>query len=853
MAKVSGSYSSVTRGVSEQVPQDRRPGQNYEQVNMISDPVRGLARRHGSLLQDEKVLHGYVEATHNNWLNSTARHRVFTFFVDGVEYDLLYRTEADTYSLGAPAFAFAFNKDARTIVPVVLTADASALVSGGVSAAVNVGKYIFLGGNSIVPGYTGVDKWGATANRQKMAVWIREGGYSRTYGITLTKASDNTKVTVTYKTKSSSYPTLINTADLLTTDPQYQNKLNQRISEYNSLVTEWIGLAAADITPQNIASKLATALTTAGVTGAGSVGGTVTIDNTLYKEVSAEDGSDGTTVRAVGAEVSNIDLVSTVHYPGKIVRIRPKKNNGEDTLYLAAIPKEGTGSTWGEVTWKEVAGYEMTPTAPFCIGTVHAGTLHIAGTPASLATATGQPVPTFKTNQVGDDITSPLPYFVDKRIDYLGLFQDRLVVGSGAVLMFSRPGDYFNWFRGSVLSVLETDPVEMFALGSEDDTIKASTTYDKNLVLFGKRNQYAINGRAPVSLKNPIFVMSSHEDAVDALPVSSGNFVFYAKTRNGISSAHQIQVGSLADSPESFAISQQLDRYIKGKPVELLAVTSPNAVLLRTDTQRHTLYTYAYFDSAGGAERVFDSWSRWEWDAALGSIIGLSRHEGDILVYVLRNGKDKDGALKVWLACDRFVLDTGVSPRPYADSLRLTQDILTPTANSFVNPESDLSDITYVAFGAEYPDKQFIGTDMTRVAEFVEQYPTAPVQTWAGTHYDSYVIPTNPYMRDQNGNVIVVGRLTIGRFNVTVADTAGMTVQVVTANAAAITTDFSGRLLGRASNIVGQQPVVNTAVTASVGKETREFKYTIAAKSFLPLTITAIEWVGQYFNNARRV
>jgi len=45
MAKVSGSYASVVRGVSEQVPQDRRPGQHFEQVNMISDPVRGLARR----------------------------------------------------------------------------------------------------------------------------------------------------------------------------------------------------------------------------------------------------------------------------------------------------------------------------------------------------------------------------------------------------------------------------------------------------------------------------------------------------------------------------------------------------------------------------------------------------------------------------------------------------------------------------------------------------------------------------------------------------------------------------------------------------------------------------------------
>ncbi len=85
------------------------------------------------------------------------------------------------------------------------------------------------------------------------------------------------------------------------------------------------------------------------------------------------------------------------------------------------------------------------------------------------------------------------------------------------------------------------------------------------------------------------------------------------------------------------------------------------------------------------------------------------------------------------------------------------------------------------------------------------------------------------------------------------ADTGGLTVTVTDANRTWIVTEFSGRLLGRASNTVGTQPIVTTSVPALIGKEVREVKYTLQARSFLPLTVTAIEWTGQHFNNVRRV
>lgn len=54
MSKVSGAYPSLSRGVSQQPFEARLDGQHGEQVNMWSDPVRGLSRRRGTQLQDCK-------------------------------------------------------------------------------------------------------------------------------------------------------------------------------------------------------------------------------------------------------------------------------------------------------------------------------------------------------------------------------------------------------------------------------------------------------------------------------------------------------------------------------------------------------------------------------------------------------------------------------------------------------------------------------------------------------------------------------------------------------------------------------------------------------------------------------
>lgn len=51
MSTYEAAYKSLLQGVSQQLPQERLPGQLSAQVNMLSDPVTNLRRRHGAVMR----------------------------------------------------------------------------------------------------------------------------------------------------------------------------------------------------------------------------------------------------------------------------------------------------------------------------------------------------------------------------------------------------------------------------------------------------------------------------------------------------------------------------------------------------------------------------------------------------------------------------------------------------------------------------------------------------------------------------------------------------------------------------------------------------------------------------------
>jgi hypothetical protein len=932
--KVDGSLGSLVQGVSQQTASRRRSGQHGEQRNMISDPVRGLARRHGTIWQAEKDL-GLDNAKAAANRADVASFRSFDYTASGRDLTVLYRSAAKVSGSDTPPVVVydKTNKQFLTVVRNSTDALLDTLSAGGVSAMAAVGKYLLLAGNTITPSGTSTAKWSTAANQAKTVLWVRGGAYKRKYSVTVTKAS-TAQLSFNYETPAASYPGTLDTSGVpvLTEDPAggtqadsetayitlanlqvhtlywkdfgptsltgtkagaamtntypadpsatthfywapdaptvtfhnsnigaqditlsythrkaisnpaYAQLVGDLTNAYSSAVTQWIGTAAAAIQPEAIAEELKAAAIAAGLSGTTRVGPNLVFDTDPsidgVIDITFNDGGDGTLLKGVANKLQSVADLTDSHHVGKVVKVSP--NNGADVFYMRAEAKNASiTSGVTEVRWVEGAGIERTITGALVYGVADGSSFYLAGSATLLNAILAGTHPEYVANTVGDDDTSPMPYFVGRKITYLGIMQDRLLVGSGATIRASRPGDYLNFFRTSVLTVTGNDPFEVLSQGNEDDVIRSSVLYDRDLILFGQR-QYVISGRlalTPTSVNMP--VASSHKGADVCPPVAAGGLIFYAKKGLQATTVHQIEPGRNPESPESFPTSSQLDKYMLGNPVELHPISQPSTLIVRTTGARNTLFVYSYLDSS--QERKQDCWHRWDYAEALGPIIGTSTVDEGLLVFTLRHSDI--GALKQFAVADLQPLESELSSYPYLDSLQYTAAVsssrtLASTAGWDV--AFDNSSVRFL-LGAHLEDREALEED----------FPDG-TGLMLGMPHTAEWVPTNPFLRDSNGKSLTTGLLTVTKLVLSFSDSSGFD-SIVTFQGVPTTYRFNGRILGDPENVIGREPVTRGKHTVVIGRDSTKYTQSIRARKWLPLNITEVDWVGQSFHRPQRV
>lgn len=846
--KTGGSYPALIGGVSQQEPHLRDPSQQGEQINMFSDPINGLARRHGSVMQAEAVaatltaeeLSSYTADT-NNWTS-------FDFDAGGKSYTAFVRRKAQPSTAHPLPAVVVYNKtDNQFLNTVVNGADTgiASLASGGVSAITSVGRFVYLAGNTVPATGSSAAAWNTVANNRHAVVWVRTGDYARTYSVTITRNSGG-PITASFTTPTAGYPGTLDTSGISFSAPDYQKQVNDAVNAYNSAVNAWIGSSAQAVTPTNIAAQLGLALNTAyGSTVCVQSYGTLFLLNAAdVKSIDVSDGADGSYVWAVADTVEDVTHLSLKHYDGKIVKVQAK--NSVSAFYMKATLKgagnnSGSGQ-YGDVLWSEAAGVVSTITGGLSMGTVVGSNFYLGSTAAFLQGLSGITTPTFTPSAAGDTETAPMPFFVGRNISYLGTFQGRLLVGCNGAMMCSRTDDYLNFFSSTVLTTPASDPVELLPTGSDGDVFRNSVIYNEDLVIFGDLRQYRISGAVPLTPTSAnMSVLSSFEGAAGAPPLAAGGLILYAKRGPQAANLHRMQPGLNDKSPESFPISSQLDGYIRGQAIEMRGVTgSPNILAVRGTGDRNSLYILAYVSGTDGSFKL-GAWHRWTFNTALGPIIGVSVVDDGIIVFTLRG--TPSGA--VYYVADKVLLTSSLSTLPYLDSQR---SYSTAAAGGSIPLSSGSS---FAAAYAEPSVRRLVGDNLPDVAALIAQYPTETSYLKVGATQSASFTVTNPFLRTPMGQAILTGRLTITKLLLSFRNSTGFGWSIRVGNTTT-TGEFNGRILGYSNNAVGIEPVSTGQKSIPIGKETRDYTLTVSARRWYPLTVTAIDWIGQLFNRIQR-
>lgn len=813
--KTSGSYPSLLQGVSQQPPEVRQQGQHAEQINLVPDPVEGLTRRRGTI-QDCLLQIG--TPTSPSFLAAVLAagldYRSFYHATGGQEYMVLMRSySADPFgaspppaSNNAPPPVIIYNLTKKRFVnqgPDTETSNTGfALSTYGLNAATSVGKFIVFSNKGQGGTITDASDSVSTNSLGQPVFWIRGGAYSRTYQVRF------------------------------------------GIGGSVSVTTPNAGVAGAAeaISPEAIAENLRASLAGLGYTPQ-RVGSHVYMGIPTGLEIQVTDGGDGSLIKGVGNVVASTADLTLMALDGAIVQIGSDVNT---CFYMKAVVKNTSGSAFGECVWKETANsptfIDVTGGYGLNMLWINEGTnVFTMGRPFYLS-APGQVVPKIVDRLAGSPISNPFPTFMrlNRKITYLGMFQDRLLVGSDAAIMVSAAGDYFNFFRASVLTVSQADPFEMIAMGGEDDVIRHGVSYSKNLVLFGDKRQYIISGQQALTPTSAnMSIMTTYQQASYCPPVAAGGQIYYARNREGNVAVHQIQPGTYVDSAESFPTSSQIGDYIPANATQLEQVAgSPAALLVRTRAAPQKLYHFHYTDQPDGRKQA--SWGTWTWAPENGQLMGVQdTSDGLIMIWM----RPSNGFL--YLSADRLPLNTGLSDKPYLDSMRLYSAVETGT--------KEIS-IAQVGWNCSYDSttiRFLIGGILTDAPGLNAQYPASASSMWVGLPYTSGVELTNPYLKDGQNKAILTGRTVITLLRLSLKNTSGLLATITSGNASQ-TYRFNGRVLGDPLNMIGKVPISNDTHTVPIGRETREYTAFLAAINWLPLTFVGIEWVGQSYNRTPR-
>lgn len=264
----------------------------------------------------------------------------------------------------------------------------------------------------------------------------------------------------------------------------------------------------------------------------------------------------------------------------------------------------------------------------------------------------------------GDKESNPFPSFTGKTITDMFFFQDRLGFVSEDNIVMSEQGFYYNFFRTTNRSLVDTDRIDVAVSGTKVLKINHAIPFSQYLLLVSDRSQYLLRGQDVLAPRTVTIVPTT--DFVHlpyVTPVSSGRAVFLTEKLGSYSMIREFLQVDANEVFDAFDITGQVPAFIRGEIKQLSVSTNHDVLSIITDDKNY-LYTYKYMWS--GNQKSMSAWMRWDLN---GQIWGVSWIKDWLVVLVKRtNGiyverlnpssGRADGALDFLIRLDRRVAHT---------------------------------------------------------------------------------------------------------------------------------------------------------------------------------------------------
>jgi hypothetical protein len=572
-------------------------------------------------------------------------------------------------------------------------------------------------------------------------------------------------------------------------------------------------------------------------------------------DVTVRDASNGLGIKVIKQKVQYFEDL-------------PRQGRNGFVVEIAGDPVTGFGNYWvkfdgdndGIATWSETC-------EPGILTELDSATMpHLLVRNAS-STFTFKAA-TWDARAKGDDDSNPFPSFIGETIKDIFFAKARLAFVAGEGLIMSEAGEFYNFFRTTVTTLVDGDPIDVGTNHTKVSILRHAVPYQEQLLLFSDQTQFRLTQGDILSPATVgIEPITEFESSINAKPAAVGNYVFFAVEKSDYASIREYYVADDSQRNDAREVTGHVPAYLTGGISQIEGSSNEDVLLIKSDGSPLTLFVYKYFWSAN--EKLQSSWSEWDFPDVT-AILGYGFIRSTLYLVLKR----ADGVF-----LEKMELDVGAEDGTGADyNLRLDRKLLSTNALVSANYDAIADETTYTfedivwksvpkvvgisGNSVENPAGYYVaivGNPTTYNSnEIVVAGDTTDDDFMFGIPFTSEYtiskqIPRKPV--DGGGSVPVTeGRLQILWMNIRYSETGYFKIQVAAQGRDTNEYEFNARTLATSELGIGEIPISEEgSFRFPVLSKNDRVSIKIVSDDVLPMRIIAADWIGNFIQKYQRM
>ena len=220
-------------------------------------------------------------------------------------------------------------------------------------------------------------------------------------------------------------------------------------------------------------------------------------------------------------------------------------------------------------------------------------------------------------------------------IDAISFYKNRLIFTSRQNVICSQAGDYFNFFASTVITIVDSDPIDISASSLKPVRLRYAIPTQTGLLLFGDNAQYVLTTTTEAfSPKTAeINLLSSYSQSESVSPLDIGESYLFLEEGDKASSVYEMMPNGM-DKPNTIELTRIIPTYIPSAIYDMKASVSAGTVAFLSKQELSSMYLYRFFRN--GDQKVLSSWFRWK----LPGTIEFTDFDQDQMFVVTKHGSN---------------------------------------------------------------------------------------------------------------------------------------------------------------------------------------------------------------------